>query len=64
MTPVSEAPKDVPSRKYVPSSVYLEEKSDEQKKEELLSAMVAKLGNRDDPLPQDSFEGVDEEEWD
>lgn len=25
--------------------------------------MVAKLGNRDDPLPQDSFEGVDEEEW-
>lgn len=64
MTPVSQAPKDIPSRKYVPSSVYLEEKSDEQKKEELLNAMVAKLGNRDDPLPQDSFEGVEEEEWD
>ncbi|XP_019395702.1 PREDICTED: coronin-7 [Crocodylus porosus] len=64
MTPVSEAPKDVPVRKYAPSSVYLEEKSDEQKKEELLSAMVAKLGNREDPLPQDSFEGVDEDEWD
>ncbi|CAI5791795.1 coronin-7-like isoform X1 [Podarcis lilfordi] len=64
MTPVSEAPKEAPSRKYVPSSVYLEEKSDEQKKEELLNAMVAKLGNRDDPLPQDAFEGVDEEEWD
>ncbi|XP_015265372.1 PREDICTED: coronin-7-like [Gekko japonicus] len=63
MTPVSQAPKDAPSRKYVPSSVYLEEKSDEQKKEELLSAMVAKLGNREDPLPQDSFEGVDEAEW-
>lgn len=94
---VSQAPKDIPSRKYVPSSVYLEEKSDEQKKEEvgallllglrvgglfgacglesvgdprddclpfqLLNAMVAKLGNRDDPLPQDSFEGVEEEEW-
>lgn len=30
---------------------------------QLLSAMVAKLGNREDPLPQDSFEGVDEEEW-
>uniref|UniRef100_A0A2K6UZP9 Coronin n=1 Tax=Saimiri boliviensis boliviensis TaxID=39432 RepID=A0A2K6UZP9_SAIBB len=29
----------------------------------LLNAMVAKLGNRDDPLPQDSFEGVDEDEW-
>ncbi|XP_025027392.1 coronin-7, partial [Python bivittatus] len=64
MAPVSQAPKEAPSRKYVPSSAYLEEKSDEQKKEELLNAMVAKLGNRDDPLPQDSFEGVDEEEWD
>uniref|UniRef100_A0A674IQV1 Coronin n=1 Tax=Terrapene triunguis TaxID=2587831 RepID=A0A674IQV1_9SAUR len=64
MTPVSAAPQDVPTRKYVPASVYLEEKSDEQKKEELLSAMVAKLGNRDDPLPQESFEGVDEAEWD
>ncbi|KAM4598732.1 coronin-7 [Polymixia lowei] len=64
MTPVSEAPKEVPVRKYLPSSVYLEEKTDEQKKDELLSAMVAKLGNMDDPLPQDSFEGVDEDEWD
>uniref|UniRef100_A0A8C8SRW8 Coronin n=1 Tax=Pelusios castaneus TaxID=367368 RepID=A0A8C8SRW8_9SAUR len=63
MTPVSAAPQDVPLRKFVPASHYLEEKSDEQKKEELLSAMVAKLGNRDDPLPQDSFEGVDEAEW-
>ncbi|XP_040976142.1 coronin-7-like isoform X2 [Aquila chrysaetos chrysaetos] len=64
MTPVSEAPKEAPARKFVPASVYLEEKSDEQKKEELLNAMVARLGNRDDPLPQDSFEGVDEDEWD
>ncbi|XP_054891009.1 coronin-7-like isoform X1 [Poeciliopsis prolifica] len=64
MTPVSEAPKEAPVRKYLPSSVYLEEKTDEQKKEELLSAMVAKLGNMDDPLPQESFEGVDDEEWD
>ncbi|NXG66903.1 CORO7 protein, partial [Hemiprocne comata] len=63
MTPVSEAPKEAPARKFVPAAVYLEEKSDEQKKEELLSAMVARLGNRDDPLPQDSFEGVDEDEW-
>ncbi|KAM8960400.1 coronin-7-like [Pelodytes ibericus] len=64
MIPVSQAPKEAPVRKILPSSVYLQEKSDEQKKEELLSAMVAKLGNRDDPLPQDAFEGVDEEEWD
>ncbi|TRY97273.1 hypothetical protein DNTS_020572 [Danionella cerebrum] len=63
MTPVSEAPKEAPVRKYLPSSVYLEEKTDEQKKEELLSAMVAKLGNREDPLPQELYEGVDEDEW-
>lgn len=30
---------------------------------QLLSAMVAKLGNMDEPLPQESFEGVDEDEW-
>ncbi|KAM4697331.1 coronin-7-like [Rhinophrynus dorsalis] len=64
MIPVSQAPKEAPVRKILPSSVYLQEKSDEQKKEELLNAMVAKLGNRDDPLPQEAFEGVDEEEWD
>ncbi|KAJ0001383.1 hypothetical protein NQD34_006403 [Periophthalmus magnuspinnatus] len=64
MTPVSEAPKEAPVRKYMPSSYYLEEKTDEQKKEELLSAMVAKLGNLDDPLPQEAFEGVDDDEWD
>ncbi|XP_034047077.1 coronin-7 isoform X1 [Thalassophryne amazonica] len=64
MTPVSKAPKEAPVRKYLPSSFYLEEKTDEQKKEELLSAMVAKLGNLDDPLPQDSYQGVNEDEWD
>uniref|UniRef100_A0A096MDT7 Coronin n=1 Tax=Poecilia formosa TaxID=48698 RepID=A0A096MDT7_POEFO len=64
MTPaVSEAPKEAPVRKYLPSSVYLEEKTDEQKKDEIRCAMVAKLGNMDDPLPQESFEGVDDEEW-
>uniref|UniRef100_A0A3Q2Z6P4 Coronin n=1 Tax=Hippocampus comes TaxID=109280 RepID=A0A3Q2Z6P4_HIPCM len=62
MTP-SEAPKEAPVRKYMPSTFYLEEKTDEQKKEELLEAMVAKLGNMDDPLPQESFEGVDDDEW-
>lgn len=31
----SEAPKEAPVRKYLPSSVYLEEKTDEQKKEEV-----------------------------
>ncbi|XP_061848120.1 coronin-7 isoform X2 [Colius striatus] len=64
MLPASQAPKDAPARRFVPAAVYLEEKSEEQKKEELLSAMVARLGSRQDPLPQDSFEGVDEAEWD
>ncbi|XP_070269194.1 coronin-7 [Myotis yumanensis] len=64
MTPVSQAPREAPVRRAPSSALYLEEKSDQQKKEELLSAMVAKLGNREDPLPQDSFEGVDEDEWD
>ncbi|XP_053527671.1 coronin-7 [Artibeus jamaicensis] len=64
MTPVSQAPREAPARRAPSSVLYLEEKSDQQKKEELLNAMVAKLGNREDPLPQDSFEGVDEDEWD
>uniref|UniRef100_A0A8K9WN78 Coronin n=1 Tax=Oncorhynchus mykiss TaxID=8022 RepID=A0A8K9WN78_ONCMY len=65
MTPVSEAPKEVQVRKYLPSSHYLEEKTDEQKKDELLSAMIGKLGNMDDnPLPQESFQGVEDDEWD
>lgn len=33
--PVSKAPKEAPVRKYLPSSVYLEEKTDDQKKEEV-----------------------------
>ncbi|XP_016022098.2 coronin-7 isoform X3 [Rousettus aegyptiacus] len=64
MIPVSQAPREAPARRAPSSALYLEEKSDQQKKEELLNAMVAKLGNREDPLPQDSFEGVDEDEWD
>ncbi|XP_063573167.1 coronin-7 isoform X8 [Pongo abelii] len=64
MSPVSQAPREAPARRAPSSAQYLEEKSDQQKKEELLNAMVAKLGNREDPLPQDSFEGVDEDEWD
>ncbi|XP_058142541.1 coronin-7 isoform X1 [Dasypus novemcinctus] len=64
MIPVSQAPREAPSRRAPSLALFLEEKSDQQKKEELLNAMVAKLGNREDPLPQDSFEGVDEDEWD
>ncbi|XP_058142542.1 coronin-7 isoform X2 [Dasypus novemcinctus] len=63
MIPVSQAPREAPSRRAPSLALFLEEKSDQQKKEELLNAMVAKLGNREDPLPQDSFEGVDEDEW-
>lgn len=38
---VSEAPKEAPVRKYLPSSVYLEEKTDEQKKEEVKLLMLS-----------------------
>ncbi|KAA0706137.1 Coronin-7 [Triplophysa tibetana] len=37
--------------------------SEAPKEAPLLSAMVAKLGNREDPLPQESYEGVDDDEW-
>lgn len=41
LTPsVSEAPKEAPVRKYLPSSVYLEEKTDEQKKEEVRTSRI------------------------
>lgn len=38
---MSEAPKEAPVRKYLPSSVYLEEKTDEQKKEEVNRRLFA-----------------------
>lgn len=39
----SEAPKEAPVRKYLPSSVYLEEKTDEQKKEEVKKNLKIKF---------------------
>ena len=61
---MSEAPKEVQVQKKYDSRRELDEfKSDEQKKEELLTAMVNKMSNYDEPLPQDLQEGVDEDEW-
>ena len=61
---VSEAPKEVVVQKKYDSRRELDEyKSDEQKKEELLAAMVNKMSSYDEPLPQDLQEGVDEDEW-
>ncbi|XP_071951784.1 coronin-7-like [Antedon mediterranea] len=65
MKPLSSVPKSAPAPKKYESHRELERKTDEQKKEELLRAMVGKLGNREDePLPQEEFEGVDDDEWD
>ena len=59
---VSEAPKLAPPpKKY---TYDFKAKTDEEKKEELVSAMIDRMAERDqEPLPQDSQEGVDDEEW-
>ncbi|XP_025088826.1 coronin-7-like isoform X2 [Pomacea canaliculata] len=60
---LSEAPLEEPKPKKYESynpSVY---KSDEQKKDELMTAIVGKLELSSEPLPQDLAEGVEEDEW-
>ena len=59
---VSEAPKLAPPpKKY---SYDFKAKTDQEKKEELVSAMIDRMAERDqEPLPQDSQEGVDDDEW-
>ncbi|XP_062610316.1 coronin-7-like [Saccostrea cucullata] len=64
MTPLSLAPKETHKVKKFDSYNPETYKTDEQKKEELLSAMTNKLSKQEDPLPQDLAEGVDEDEWD
>ncbi|XP_074650936.1 coronin-7-like [Tubulanus polymorphus] len=63
MKPLSEAPVSAPKPKKYKSYKEEEFKTDEQKKEELLSAMVSKMEVQDSPLPQDLTEGVDSDEW-
>ncbi|XP_072040338.1 coronin-7-like [Amphiura filiformis] len=64
MKPLSSIPKAAPPPKKYESKAELSYKTDEEKKEELLSAMVNKLADKnDEPLPQEQFEGVDEDEW-
>ena len=60
---VSEAPKAAPVQKKY-DSFDPKMKSDDEKKEELIAAMITKMGDKDeDPLPQDEAEGVDSDEW-
>ncbi|XP_065668969.1 coronin-7 isoform X2 [Hydra vulgaris] len=63
MLKLSEAPKELPKASKYCSQSILAEKSDEDKKTELINAMMGKL-EVDHKLEQDKFEGVDEEEWD
>jgi len=63
MIKLSEAPKEAPKAAKYSSKDILSEKSDEEKKSELIGAMMGKL-DVDHKLEQDHFEGVDEDEWD
>ncbi|XP_052795520.1 coronin-7-like [Mya arenaria] len=63
MKPLSEAPVEAPKARKYDSYSADTYKTDEQKKEELISAMTDKLGQNDEPLPQDKSEGVDSDEW-
>lgn len=59
---VSEAPKAAPvASKY---QSYQKVQTDEEKKEELVAAMITRMGDKDEEkLPQDDMEGVDSDEW-
>jgi coronin-7 len=63
MEPLSEAPKAAPApKKY--QSYNPDFKTDEEKKEELMSAMIEKMGDQDqDPLPQEAMDGCESDEW-
>ncbi|XP_021364093.1 coronin-7-like isoform X2 [Mizuhopecten yessoensis] len=63
MKKLSEAPVEAPKASKYDSYNPDTYKTDEQKKEELLSAMTNKLSVQGDPLPQDLAEGVDSDEW-
>lgn len=60
---MSEAPVQAPKPKKFDSYQPETYKTDEMKKEELLSAMTKKLDISDKPLPQDLTEGVEDDEW-
>ncbi|RUS74895.1 hypothetical protein EGW08_017341 [Elysia chlorotica] len=61
---LSEAPEEAPKVKKFESYNPDTFKTDQQRKDELLNAMVGKLDLDEGPLPQEMFEGVDEDEWD
>ncbi|KAH3837925.1 hypothetical protein DPMN_111328 [Dreissena polymorpha] len=63
MRPLSEAPEEAPKARKYDSYNPDTYKTDEQKKEELISAMTNKLDIKAEPLPQDDAEGVDSDEW-
>jgi len=62
MKPLSQAPKEAPKERKYDSYNADTYKTDEQRREELVAAMSAKL-NLDKKLEQDDMEGVDEDEW-
>ncbi|CAE1312014.1 CORO7 [Acanthosepion pharaonis] len=64
MEALSNAPSEAPKPKKYDSTDPEIYKTDEDKKEELIDAMTAKMDNKkDELLPQDLTEGVDSDEW-
>ncbi|XP_063970323.1 coronin-7-like [Lytechinus pictus] len=61
---LSSIPKAGPAPKKYSSEKELTYKTDAQKREEIMAAMNDKLSLKSEPLPQDEFEGVDDDEWD
>lgn len=64
MIQLSEAPVEAPKIKKFESYNVETFKTDEQKKEELLNAIVGRLEISSEPLPQLLSEGVEDDEWD
>eukprot|EP00057_Strongylocentrotus_purpuratus_P024756 XP_011679230.1 PREDICTED: LOW QUALITY PROTEIN: coronin-7 [Strongylocentrotus purpuratus] len=61
---LSSIPKAGPPPKKYSSEQELTYKTDAEKREEIMSSMNTKLSLKSEPLPQDKFEGVDDDEWD
>lgn len=60
---MSEAPVEAPKPKKYDSYNPETYKTDEQRKQELISAVSGKLEQHEEPLPQDLTEGVEDDEW-
>ncbi|XP_072171377.1 coronin-7-like [Diadema setosum] len=61
---LSSIPKSAPAPAKYSSEKEISYKTDAEKRDEIMAAMTNKLALKAEPLPQDDFEGVDDDEWD